>query len=156
MATKLEIEEVIAVINENVKDPALKKSMIEDIKKIQAEKEAEKEEEKADKGPKSKNKHVFFIRKDENGKYSDGGFLAKVSVESDNNTLLERIQQASAAQNNKPKKSNRGRKGKGAKIEKYYDFFYGCKREFTKAVNIQPIKELVEVIILPDENIKFD
>lgn len=155
MATKLEIDEVMAVIHENVKDPETKNSLIEDIKKIQAEKEAEKEEERADKGPKAKNKHVFFVRKDENGKFSEAGFLAKCPIESDNNTLLPRIQTAAAQQNNKPRKSNRGRRRTGGKIEKYYDFFHGCKREFTKPVDIQPVQELVEIVILPSEEIDF-
>jgi len=151
--TKLPIDEIMAKIHENVKDAETKKNLIEDIKKIQAELEADKEEARDD-APKAKNKHVFFVRKDEKGNYSEGGFLAKCPVGSDNNTLLSRIQTAAAQQNDKPK-GKRGRKGKGGKIEKYYDFFYGAKREFTKAVNIQPVKELVEIVILPSEEIDF-
>lgn len=155
MALKLAVDEIMVVINQNVKDPETKKNLIEDIKKIQEEKEQEKEDNKD--GPKAKNKHVFFVRKNDKGEYSEAGFLAKCPIESDNNTLLERIQKSAAAQNDKPK-SNRGRKGKGGKLVKYYDFFFHSKRAFTKEkeISIQPIKELVEVIILPTEEIKFD
>jgi hypothetical protein len=152
--TKLPIDEIMAKIHENVKDAETKKNLIEDIKKIQAELEAEKEELKDETGPKAKNKHVFFVRRDEKGNYSEGGFLAKVPQDSDNNTLLQRIQQASAQQNDRPK-SKRGRKGKGGKIEKYYDFFHGIKREYSKAVSIAPAKDLVEIVILPTDEIDF-
>lgn len=155
--TKLAIEDIISIINTNVKDAETKKGILEDIKKIQAEKEAEKEDDKENAEPKQKNKHVFFVRKDENGKYADAGFLAKVSQNSDNSTVLSRLQTAAAQQNDakKNKKSNRGRKSKGGVIATFRDFFYGSARKFTKPNDIQPLKELVEVIVLPTEEIDF-
>lgn len=138
-----------------VKDQALRTAIIKEAQELEEAKKQEKEDNKD--GPKAKNKHVFFVRKNEKGEYSEAGFLAKCPIDSDNNTLLERIQKSAAAQNDKPK-SNRGRKGKGGKLVKYYDFFFHSKRAFTKEkeISIQPIKELVEVIILPSEEIKFD
>jgi hypothetical protein len=154
MSIKLSTDEILMVINQNVKDKPTKEAILADLKAIEEEKQAEKDEEKEDK-PKAKNKHVFFVRKDEKGVYSEAGFLAKVPQDSDNNTLLERIQKGAAMQNDKPK-SKRGRKAKGGRIEKYYDFFYGSKREFSKQVDIQPLRELVEIVILPSEEIDFN
>jgi hypothetical protein len=150
---KFDLSEIQMVLNENIKDPEVKKAILKDIEKLEADKKAEKEEEKADK-PKSKNKHVFFVRKDEKDNYSEGGFLAKCPINRDNNDILNRIQTA-AAQQNDQKKSNRGRKSKAGRIEKYYDFFFGAKRKFTKGVDVQPIAELVEIVILPSEEIDF-
>jgi hypothetical protein len=153
MATKLEFEEVMMVINQNVKDPETKKSLLADLRQLEADKQAEKEEAKED-GPKAKNKHVFFVRKASDGTYADAGFLIKTPQESDTSTLLQRIQQSAAQQNNKPK-SGRGRKSKGGKIEKYYDYFHGIKREYSKAVSISPMKELVQVVVLESDEIDF-
>lgn len=152
---KLEIEEVISVINENVKDPVLKKSMIEDLKKIQEEKQAEKDDEKEEKGSKAKNKHVFFVRVDETGKAAPAGFLIKMPQDNPTADVLQKIQTASARQNDSKNKSGRGRKAKGGRIETYLDFFQGSKRKFTKELGIQPLKDLTEVIILPSEEIDF-
>jgi hypothetical protein len=151
---KIDIDEIISVIHSNVKDPEIKKNLIEDIKKIQAEKEAEKEEEKAD-NPKTKNKHVFFVRTDETGKAAPAGFLMKVPSESPTADILSKIQTAAAQQNDSKNKSGRGRKSKGGRIEKYYDFFFGSKRKYSKPLGINPLRELVEVIVLPSEEIDF-
>ena len=152
---KLPIEDVIAVINENVKDPTLKKSMMDDLRKIQKEKEEEKEQDKEDSGPKAKNKHVCLIRVDENGKPAQSAFLLKTPIDNPTADILQKIQQSAAQQNDSRNKSGRGRKSTGGRIEKYYDYFFGSKRKFTKDLGIQPIKELVEVIILPSEEIDF-
>ena len=150
----IKIEELTDVLlAAGVKDQSLRTAILKEAQELENQKKAEREEDKID-GPKAKNKHVFFVRKDEKGNYSEAGFCAKVPQDSDNNTLLERIQKASAMQNDKPK-SKRGRKGKGGKIEKYYDFFHGIKREYSKSVSIAPLKELVEIIILPSEEIDF-
>lgn len=157
MATKLEFEEVMMVINQNVKDPETKKSLLADLRQLEADKVAEKESEKEDNGPKQKNKHVFFVRRDKDGKYADAGFLAKASQDSDTSTILSRLQKSAAQQNDAKnnKKSNRGRKSKGGAIQTFYDFFHGAKRKFTKENDIAPMKELVQVVVLESDEIDF-
>ena len=152
MAIKIdELNDIL--LTAGVKDQALRSAIIKTAEELEQDKKADKDEAPK----KGKSKHVIFIRKDENGKYAEAGCLAKVPQDSDNNTLLSRIQTA-AAQHNEGggKKSNRGRKSKVGKIVSYLDFFSFCKRKFTKPVDIQPVKDLCEVIVLEDENIKFD
>jgi hypothetical protein len=149
MSIKLSTDEILMVINQNVKDKATKEAILTDLKAIEAEKQAEKEDNKAD-APKAKNKHVFFIRKDEKGNYAEAGFLAKVPQTSDNGTVLKRIQSAAIEQ-------NRNAKREKAKVKTYPDFFQGGgKRKFTKNHDIQPVKELIEIVILPTEEIDFN
>lgn len=153
----IKIEELQDVLlAAGVKDQALRTAILKEAQELEDAKKQEKEDNKD--GPKAKNKHVFFVRKDELGNFSEAGFLAKVPSDSDNSTLLTRIQTAAARENDAKSGGGgkRGRKSKFGKIEKYSEFFAHSKRKFNKEQNVQPLKELVEVVILPTEEIKFD
>jgi hypothetical protein len=150
----IKIEELQSLLIEaGIKDVAQRSAVIKAAQELENEKKLEREENKD--GPKAKNRHVFFVRKDEKGNYSEAGWVAKIPQDSDSNTLLSRIQTAAAKQNDGGNKSGRGRKSKAGKISKYSEFFTHSKRKFTKEAGIQPLKDLIEVIILPTEEIDF-
>jgi len=119
-------------------------------KALREAEEAKKAESGSGNGPKAKNRLVICVRGDDKLKeVLQAGYVIKVPESSDNNTILTRIQTASAQQNSASKRKKNF-------IAKYSDFFGFSKRKFTKGVDIQPLtKQAVEVIVLPTEEINF-
>jgi len=145
----IKIDELQMILNSaGVKDATLKKNIILEAQKLEADKKSDKEVES---GPKAKNRFVICVRGDDKLKeVLQAGYVIKVPENSDNNTILERIQQSSAEQNNS------GKRKKKVNINKYSEFFAYSKRKHSKAVDIQPVtKEAVEIVILPSEEIDF-
>jgi len=145
----IKIEELTLILTQaGVTDSKVKKAIIQEAEKLEADKKADKE---AESGPKAKNRFVICVRGDDKLKeVLQAGYIMKVPENSDNNTILERIQKSSAEQNNS------GKRKKKVNINKYSEFFAYSKRKHTKAADLQPItKEVVEVIVLPSEDIDF-
>lgn len=157
---ELDTGEIIEIIRENVTDETLRGKLIAEIN--EAEKKAKKElaaSKEIETGPKAKNKFVVLFRGDSELAAKIGGaWLVQIPEEGDATKVVESLTGAAARSNEaiRSKKSNRGRKSKGGLVRSWRELFAWTKSKFTKEFNVRiKTKDAVEVVVLPDEDVKF-
>jgi hypothetical protein len=145
----LTLEEVNVIINQNIKDPAIKAAILKDAKEIEEEKKSEKEDNK---GLKAKNKLTVFIRcTPENEKLlkESSAFVLKSQEDTPDENLVGLITETAAIQNRNCKK-----KGKIFTFSDWFAYVKGKSRKEQKIVNVT--KSPVQIIPLIKNEIDFN
>jgi hypothetical protein len=148
MSVKLTTDEILMVINQNVKDQETKAAILADLRAIEEEKQAEKEDNKAD-SPKAKNKLTVFIRcpsEHEKTFRESVAFILKSPQGVPDENLTDLIKETALIQNRKVK-----RKGKINTWAEWFRLIKGTNRKEKLIVNVT--KEPVQIIPLLSESL---
>jgi hypothetical protein len=138
----LKIDEILSAATQAGIPQDKLKVLKQELEELEKEKADDRAANKG--GPKAKNKFVFLIRgTKELAAQVQSGWLVKIKDSDDTNTVIDRLKTAAKEQNVNSRK-------KGI-INAWRDVFLGMKRKFSKAQNVQPLKDLVEVKVLETE-----